>query len=352
MSRSHLSPETVAVSAGRPGHLPGAPLNSPITLASALVPGGDSEYGRHGNPAWSAFEAVLGELEGGTALAFASGMAASAAVFDLVPAGGVVVAPRHAYYGTLNELRVRAERGAVDLRLVDIADTDEVVAALAGAAMLWIESPTNPLLEVADLEAIARAAGESGVIVAVDNTFATPLRQRPLDLGADLVVHSASKLLSGHSDVVLGAVVARDPETAAAVAARRQSAGAIAGALETYLAARGIRTLHVRLDRAEANARALVERLAGHPRVTGTRYPGFGTVIAFEVEGGTDAAQSVTERSRLVTYATSLGGVESTWERRRRHASEPDTVPDALIRLSVGIESADDLWADISQALG
>ncbi len=326
-------------------------MNAPLTLASALVPGGASEYARDGNPAWQAFEQVLGELEGGKALAFSSGIAAATAVFDLVPSKAAVVAPRHAYPGTLQQLRERARRGLIELRSVDIADTREVIDASAGAALVWLESPTNPMLEVADIEAISQAAAEAGTAVAVDNTFATPLRQRPLDLGADFVVHSASKLLSGHSDVVLGAVVTNSNRALRAINVRRTNLGSIPGAMECWLATRGLRTLHVRLDRAESNARELHRRLSSAREVQYSRYPGFGTIISFEVAGGAEVAQKLTEQSSVVTYATSLGGVESSWERRRRHAEETPTVPEGLIRLSVGIEDVDDLWADIEQAL-
>ncbi|MCW2770345.1 MAG: cystathionine gamma-synthase [Aeromicrobium sp.] len=346
-----LSPSTLAVGAGRPDRVPGGPLNAPITLASALVPGGASEYGRHGNPTWDSFETVLGALEGGRALAFASGIAATTALIDLVPLHAAVVAPRHAYYGTVAQLMERDRRGQIELRLVDIDNTQQVIQACQGAAMLWIESPTNPALEIADIETIARAATTAGAAVAVDNTFATPLRQRPLDLGADFVVHSASKLLSGHGDVILGAIVTDDDRAYAALEKRRTMLGAIPGALETFLAARGIRTLHVRLDRAEANARELHRRLSASDQISHSRYPGFGTIIAFEVVGGAVIAQKITEQSDIITYATSLGGVESTWERRRRHPGEPESVPEGLIRFSVGIEDVEDLWNDIQNVL-
>ena len=351
MNGQSLSPSTIAVGAGRPERVPGAPFNAPITLASNMTPGGSSEYSRDGNPAWHAFETVLGELEGGQALAFASGIAAATAVFDLVPAKAAVVAPRVAYSGTLTQLRERARRGLIDLRLVDVGDTREVLDAASDAALVWLESPTNPTLDLADIEAISHAATEAGTAVAVDNTFATPLRQRPLDLGADFVVHSASKLLGGHSDLVLGAVVTNSNRAHRALSVRRTNLGSIPGAMECWLAARGIRTLHVRLDRAEANAAELHRRLSSSPAVQYSRYPGFGTVVAFEVVGGADVAQKATEQSQVVVYATSLGGVETTWERRRRHAQEPTTVPEGLIRLSVGLEDVDDLWADIEQAL-
>ena len=351
MPGHELSPSTIAVGAGRPARVPGGPLNAPITLASALVPGGASEYGRQGNPTWESFETVLGALEGGRALAFASGIAATTALFDLVPAKATVVAPRHAYYGTINQLHERARRGQIELRLVDIDNTQQVVNAAEGAALVWIESPTNPSLEIADISAIASAASHAGAAVAVDNTFATPLRQKPLEQGADFVVHSASKLLSGHSDVILGAVVTNSDRAYSAIEKRRTVLGAIPGAMETWLAARGMRTLHVRLDRAEANARELHKRLSASSRIVYSRYPGFGTIIAFEVTGGAHVAQKMTEQSDVITYATSLGGVESTWERRRRHPGEPESVPEGLIRFSVGIEDVEDLWIDIQNVL-
>ena len=346
-----LSPSTLAVGAGRPARTPGGPLNAPITLASALVPGGDSEYGRHGHPAWTSFEAALGALEGGECLAFASGQAAAAAVIELVPVGGAVVAPEHAYSGTLVQLKERARRGLLELRLVDVTDTRAVTEAADGAALVWMESPTNPMLDVADLEAIAAVATRAGTALAVDNTFATPLRQRPLDLGADFVVHSASKLISGHSDVLLGAVITRSRRAHEAIEARRSNLGAIPGALECWLATRGLRTLHVRLDRAEQNAAVIAERLQGYAGVSRVRYPGFGTIVSFEVAAGAVAAQKITEMGDVITYATSLGGVESTWERRRRHGAEPTAVPENLVRLSVGIEDVEDIWADVQRCL-
>lgn len=351
MHRHDLSASTIAVSAGRPPRVPGGPLNAPVTFASAFIPGGESEYGRHGNPAWDAFESVLGELEGGRALAFSSGTSATAALFELVPTGAAVVAPIHSYNGTLTQLQERSRKKQIELRLVDISNTTEVINAAEDAALVWIESPTNPALEIADIEAIASEASRSGTAVAVDNTFATPLRQKPLDMGADFVVHSASKLLAGHSDVVLGAIVTNSGRAWRALESRRRTLGAIPGAMECWLTTRGIRTLHVRLDRAEANARELHKRLSASSLVAESRYPGFSTIIAFEIAAGPEAAQKMTEQSSLITYATSLGGVESTWERRRRWAGEPTTIPEGLVRLSVGIEDVDDLWADIRQSI-
>ncbi|MGA9714285.1 MAG: PLP-dependent transferase [Aeromicrobium sp.] len=320
-------------------------------MATALVPGGDAEYARFGNPTWDSFEQILGDLEGGRALAFSSGMAASTAVIDLVPLKGTVVAPRGAYAGTLDLLHDRARRGYFELVLIDVDNTPETVNAVEAADLAWIETPTNPALLVADLAAIGQAADRSGAAIAVDNTFATPLRQRPLNSGADFVVHSASKLLSGHSDVMLGAVVTKDKRAHDAIHRRRTMMGAVPGALETFLAARGMRTLHVRLDRAEANAKELHARLSRIRQVVYSRYPGFGTIIAFEVAGGPEAAEKITQLSEIIVHATSLGGVESTWERRRRHPAEPQAVPEGLIRLSVGIEDVDDLWLDIETCL-
>ncbi|MFF2272278.1 trans-sulfuration enzyme family protein [Agromyces sp. NPDC058136] len=346
-----LSPETVAVVAGRPPHEPDAPMNVPVHLTSTYVAGGEVAYGRYGNPSWTAFEDVLGALEGGGCVSFASGMAAISAVLDLVAPGGLVVAPRHSYTGTVALLEERAEQGRIRVRFVDISDTPAVVEAVAGAAMVWFETPTNPALELADIAAISAAAHEHGALVAVDNTFATPLLQRPLALGADLVVHSATKYLSGHSDVVMGAAIAANEEHTAALVQRRSLAGAIPAPLETFLALRGMRTLAVRLDRAQANAQELVRRLDGNPALEEVRYPGFGAIVSIVVRGGAAPAEALAERTRLWVHATSLGGVESTLERRRRWPAEQPTIPEGLVRLSVGIEQVDDLWRDLAAAL-
>jgi cystathionine gamma-synthase len=345
------APATTAVTAGRPPHRPDAPLNSPITMASTYVATGELEYGRYGNPTWAAFEEALGALEGGRCLAFSSGLATVSTVLDLVGAGGTVVAPRHAYNGSVMQLADLEARGRITARLVDIADTPAVVAACDDAALVWIESPTNPALEVADIATIAEAAHEAGASVVVDNTFATPLRQHPLAMGADLVVHSVTKLISGHADAVMGAVVTADDQLYDVLKGRRDLVGAIPGTLEAWLALRGLRTLHVRLDRAEANAQELASRLAGHAAVSEVRYPGFGTIVSVIAAGGADAADRLTRSTSLWVHATSLGGVESSFERRRRWKSEPATIPDGLVRLSVGIEDVDDLWADLGSAL-
>ncbi len=344
----------MAVTAGRPAHEPDAPLNAPLTMASTYVGGGELEYGRYANPTWTAFEEVLGALEDGRALTFSSGMAAVATVLDLVAPGEAVVAPAHAYLGTLHLLATKEQRGQVEVRTVDITDTEAVLKAAKagdGAALVWLESPTNPMLEIADIAAICAGAHEAGAQVAVDNTFATPLGQRPLDLGADLVVHSATKFLSGHSDLMLGAVVTRDDATFTALDEQRRSRGALPGVLESWLAARGVRTLHLRLERAQTNAATLAERLAGHEAVARVHYPGRGGMISIELVAGPAAADRLTRSTRLWVHATSLGGVQSSFERRRRWSGEPHTVPEALVRMSVGIEDVDDLWADLLEVL-
>jgi cystathionine gamma-synthase len=282
-------------------------------------------------------------------------MAAIAAALSLAPAGAVIVAPTHAYSGTGALLDSLVDDGRAVVRRVDISDTAAVLAALEGADVLWAESPTNPMLEVADLSRIFGAARAAGAIALCDNTFATPLVQQPLSMGADVVVHSVTKYLAGHSDVILGATVTAGSERGQrcqlALARHRLLHGAIAGPMETWLALRGMRTLHLRVERSSANAAALAARLQSHPGVERLRYPGFGSIIALEVHGGSRGAEAVAAEVRLWTHATSLGGVESLIERRRRHPAEPPTVPDNLLRLSVGVEDAEDLWRDLEAAL-
>jgi cystathionine gamma-synthase len=325
---------------------------------------------RHiGSETVQSFEAALGALEGGTALAFSSGMAAIAAVAEGQPTGTVAVVPTAAYSGTVTIFGEQQRLGRMAVRPVDIADTDAVLEALPGADLLWLESVTNPLMAVADLPALIAAAHEAGALVCVDSTFSTPMCVRPLELGADVVMHSVTKYLSGHSDVLMGALVTRAPELGQRLHARRGLTGGIPGALEAYLATRGVRTLAVRMERAQANALELARRLDGHPAVTRVRYPGlpsdpghqlaerifdgFGAMISFEVAGDADDAERVCESLRLITHATSLGGVESLIERRARHAIDASYgTPPTLLRLSVGIEHVEDLWADLQQALG
>lgn len=350
-----LTPATLAVVAGRPARVPDAPFSVPVTFASTYHAGGELEYGRYGNPTWEAFEEAVGALEGGSAVAFASGLAAISAVLSLLPEGAVVVAPVSAYSGTTAQLGERTAAGRTAVRAVDVADAAAVAAAIAGpdraADLVWLESPTNPNLELADITAAAVASTSAGALLVVDNTFATPLLQRPLDLGADLVVHSATKMIAGHSDVVLGVVVTRDEGLRRRLDDHRRLHGAIPGPMETWLALRGLRTLPLRIERAQATARVLAARLAGHPAVQVVRYPGFAAMISVELAGGAGAADALAAGVRLWMHATSLGGVESTLERRRRWPGESTAVSESLVRLSVGIEDVEDLWSDLDRAL-
>lgn len=371
---AHTQPATSVVSLGRPPKERGASLNPPITLTSTFVgsavpEAGERVYARFSNPSWDPLEEAIAELEGSPlpALSYASGMAAIAAVLSLVPIGGAAVVPGTSYNGTIGLARQLQTEGAFELREVDPTRIEETIAAFEGADLVWLESPTNPLLDVLDLPALVSAAKRYGATVVVDNTFSTPLRQRPLEVGADLVVHSATKFIAGHSDVLLGLAVTRSEEMHAKLLGKRTLQGAIAGPFEAWLALRGLRTLAVRLDRAEQNAADLASRLLGRPEVSRVRYPGlpedpghelaaaqmdgFGAMISIEFAGGAVAAEAFVESLQLITPATSLGGVETLAERRRRQPSEPEAVPESLVRLSIGIEHVDDLWADIEAAL-
>lgn len=369
-----LRPSTSVVALGRPARETGAALNPPIAMSSTFVgtgaPGGagDRGYARFSNESWEPLEEAIASLEGSAvpALAYASGMAAVAAGLSLVPVGGTALVPSASYNGSIGLARSLAESGALRLREIDPVDVEATVAAMPGADLIWLESPTNPMLEVVDLPRIIAAARDHGLVVAVDNTFSTPLRQRPLAHGADLVVHSATKFIAGHSDVLLGVVVARDAGLRDRLLAQRTLHGAIPGPFEAWLALRGLRTLALRLDRAEANAGELARRLEADDRVARVRYPGlpgdpghalaaaqldgFGALVSIEFDSA-DRAERFVRELRLITPATSLGGVESLAERRRRHAAEPVQVPDSLVRLSFGIEHVENLWTDLAGAL-
>lgn len=346
-----LRPETQVVQQGRPEREPGGAIIGGISVSTTFRAGGEYIYGRSDNDTWKDLEAVLGALEGGQALVFSSGMAAISATFDLIPPGGVVVAPTAGYMNTFVQLRKLEANNRLRIRWVDINENQSVIAALDGAAMLFFESPVNPLLTVADVSTLIREAKARGVLVAVDNTFATPLRQQPLKLGADVAVHSLTKALSGHSDVVLGAAITDSVELFEKLMSYRKDSGANAGPFEAWLALRGLRTFPIRFAHAESSTKILVERLQNHPAVERVRYPGFGFMVSIEVKGGARAADKACNASKIWSYATSLGGVESLWERRRRHGDEPLEVPENLIRISVGIEHVEDLWSDMDQAL-
>ena len=363
--------ETAVVQAGRPPVTPDGPINPPIVLSSTLHAGGPYGYMRDWNATLESLEVAIGALEGGRCTTFSSGMAAANAIFDLFPNGKPVVASQYSYTGVSLRLQELHDLGRIQLRLVDVTDDAAVKAAIAGdgnpASWVWIETPTNPMMEICDIEATATVARHYGAYLAVDNTFMTPLRQRPLELGAHLVMHSATKGLAGHSDLLMGALVTADAELSQKIIGRRVLLGAVPSAFDSYLALRGIRTLAVRIDRAESNAQFIAEKLAGHSKVRAVHYPGLGGhknadiakrqtdgpgfMLAFEVDGDAQDAERVCQSVNLVTYATSLGGVETLMERRRRWPKENSAVPENLIRVSVGIENVNDIWADLDQAL-
>lgn len=357
-------PDTRAVVAGR-DLSPGAPLNVPPVLASTFRDGGPLMYGRFGNPTAHALEEALGALEGGRAVAFSSGQAATAAVLGTLRAGATVVHPAGSYSGTRALLGALEDAGVLGRREVDVTDSDAVCRALVGADLVWLESPTNPMLGIADLPLLLAEAARLGVPAVVDNTFATPLLQRPLGWGAAAVVHSATKYLGGHSDLLLGLVVTADDALAGALVSQRTLRGAVPGALDAYLALRGLRTLAVRLARQQESAGVLARRLEGHRAVRRVHYPGlesdpfcaraaaqmdgFGAIVSFELATAADADR-LTESVTLVVPTTSFGGVETTIERRGRWQGE-ERLPPGLLRMSVGLEHVEDIWDDLAQAL-
>ena len=367
MDLEKLATESKVVAAGRPAKQPDGALNPPIALNSTFHEGGPVGYGRYGNETWSALEDAISVLEGGKTLLFSSGMAAISAVFSLLPEGAVIVAANNGYQGTTTLLKKLHESEKLKVRFVNLANTDECIAAIPGAQMLYLESPLNPLLEVVDLPKIITAGKAAGCGVAVDNTLATPLLQNPLALGADISIHSVTKYLSGHSDLILGSLTTNDQALYGRLEQSRKYGGAIAGPFEAWIALRGLRTFAIRMQRSQENAMELANRLSKDSRISKVRYPGlatdsyhslaksfmkgFGAMISFDVNASVEQVDLMCNSSKLITNATSLGGVESIWERRRRWATESVSVPENLIRFSVGIENVDDLWADIQQAL-
>ena len=345
--RRTLAPATIAVTAGRP-HGAGSTLNQAIVLASNFRDGG--EYSRtHGTETWAALEDAVGALEGGRAVAYASGMAAASAIlYALAPK--VLVVPSVSYMGVRAMLAEHQAQGHIELRAVDVTDTAAVAAAVVGADLVWIETPTNPTLDVADLPAIIAAARANNAATVVDSTFATPLGQQPLAHGATVALHSGTKFIGGHSDLLIGLCVTADDAVHERLIAARTYQGATPGALEAFLALRGLRTLPVRLAAMEHNARVLAERLRTHPGVQDVRYPGSGAMLAVIVRGGAAPADAVCAGLEIIVAATSLGGVESTVERRQKYAGDSHVDP-GLLRLSVGIEDVEDLWADLDAHL-
>ena len=363
------SPEARLIHAGTRRDL-GAPATPPLVLASIHASWGEPDpvraYGRTGNPSWEALEEALGVAEDAEAVVFSSGQAAAMALLlSLAEGRRTVLLPDDGYYN-MRMLADRLRTHGAEPVFIDQLELDQVERALAtGPAVLWAETPTNPLLRVADVTALARLAAAAGAPLVVDNTVATGLLQRPLDLGAVATMCSLTKMASGHADVLLGAVTSRDQDLLATVRSWRGVGGGIPGPFESWLVLRGLRTLPLRAERSSENALAMARHLAAHPLVRAVHYPGttaatletarqqmprgFGPLLSFEVDGTAADADAVVTASRLILPATSFGGVESVWERRARWASE--TAPETLIRLSAGIEPVADLLADLDQSL-
>jgi cystathionine gamma-synthase len=373
--------DTRAIHAGQPADAGTGAVSVPIYATSTYKQDGVGglrrgyEYSRSANPTRTALEECLAALEGGThGLAFASGLAAEDCVLHaLLGPGDHVLIPDDAYGGTYRLFAKVLARWGLDYTPVRLGDPAAVRAAVRPATrLIWCETPTNPLLGIADIAALASIAHDSGARLLVDNTFASPYLQQPLALGADIVVHSTTKYLGGHSDVVGGALVVNDPALAEPLRFHQNALGAVPGPTDCWLVLRGIKTLGVRMDRHCTNAERVVDLLTAHPAVATVRYPGlpdhpdhevaakqmraFGGMVSFTLHAGEPAAMAVCERTELFTLAESLGGVESLIEHpgRMTHASVAGSqleVPADLVRLSVGIESIDDLLADLRQAL-
>lgn len=363
---------TTAAHAGLPDGAPyTAPMPGPVLTSHFHLPGDPAEatyaYGRDGNPTWTALETAIGELElpggGAHVLAFASGMAAiSSVLLSRARPGEVVVLPEDGY-NLLAPLGEQLTGYGVTVRRVRTGAGPELLAAVRDASLVWLETPSNPGLDVCDLREVVEAAHQAGALVAVDNTLATPLGQRPLELGADYSVASGTKALNGHGDVLLGYVASRDAELAAPVRRWRKLVGAIPGPMEAWLAHRSLSTLHLRVARQQENALALAEELRQWPEASAVRYPGlrddpshptaarqmrrFGCVLSFTLPD-LAFAERLLAATRLVENATSFGGVRTTAERRGRWGG--DDVPDGFVRLSAGVEDAADLIADLRQA--
>jgi cystathionine gamma-lyase len=361
---------TRVLRAGLPEPKQGEPFLPGPTFISTTHLAGDPassryKYGRYDNPTWSAWEGALSELEGGEAVSFASGMAAVHAAMGVVlEPGDAIVLPSDGYYSMRALAEERFGTLGVEVRQAPTAG-DAQGRLLEGARLLWLETPANPGLDVCDIAALAAAAHQAGALVAVDNTSATPLGQRPLELGADFSVASDTKALCGHSDLVLGHVAATDPGWVERLRSWRLETGAIPGPMEVWLAHRSLATLDVRLERMCRNAQLLAELLAGRPEVVSVRYPGlatdpshqlasrqmrrFGSVVSFDL-GSREAAERFLSGCEIVLQATSFGGLHTTAERRARWGG--DAVPEGFIRMSAGCEDGEDLLEDVAQALG
>ncbi len=385
MSRSSEKPETQCIHAGNTvdphtgAVMPAIYTSSTFENEAFGVPR-EYVYSRGANPTRSALESCVAELEGGVqAFAYGSGMAAVAAVLDLLPANSHVIVPNEIYGGTFRILDdVRAHSAGISVSFVDFTDLDQIKAAVQdNTQLVWFESPTNPLLSVYDIAAVAELAHAHGALAAVDNTFATPLNQQPLVLGCDVVMSSTTKYIGGHSDVIGGINVVRDPELAERLAGINAVTGGIAGPFDAYLALRGIKTLALRMERHQSNSLAIAQWLKNHPKVARVIYPGlpdhpqhelakrqmktgFGAVVACELVGDQDTVAAFMNKLKFFAIAEGLGGVESIvgHPRTMSHSRVPEDrkaelgLTENLVRLSVGIEHVDDLIADIDQALG
>ena len=351
----------------------------PVHTATTFLRDPDNQYrrgrsyGRADNPSYDQPQALLTALEGGAAsMLFASGMAAAAAVFHSLPAGAHVVAPRVMYWALRRWLGGLAAKGAIGIDFVDASSLDEIGQAVipGSTRLVWIETPANPLWSVTDIVGAAEIAHKAGALLAVDSTAATPVLTRPLSLGADIVMHSATKYLNGHSDVMAGSLtMGRTDEFWQALVAARSGGGAILGGYEAALLLRGMRTLYLRVERACRSAQSVAEAMAGHSKIEAVLYPGlpshpghavavrqmrggFGGMLSIRVKGGAEAAIATAARVEIWKRATSLGGVESLIEHRASVEGPDSPVPPDLLRLSVGIEEPQDLIDDLSSALG
>jgi cystathionine gamma-synthase len=374
--------ETLAVHAGAEadeisgGVSPSIQMSTTFRQDGVGRPRRGYEYGRSGNPTRQALEAAIAALEGGThGLAYASGLAATQNLLYLLEPGERLILSDDAYGGTWRLASKVWSRYGVVTEAVNLCDLDALAAALANGPavrMVWVETPTNPLMKVVDISAVARVAATAGALTVVDNTFATPFLQRPLELGADVVMHSATKYLSGHSDVISGLLVTRRDDLEERLRFHQNAAGAVPSPFDCWLVMRGMRTLAVRMERASSNAAAIAEWLAGRDEVSKIYYPGLashpqhelverqmrlpGAMLSFELKAGEPAARRLAEATRLFTLAESLGAVESLIElpavmTHLSAAGSPLEVPAGLVRLSVGIEAVEDLVADLEGAL-
>jgi cystathionine beta-lyase/cystathionine gamma-synthase len=381
-SSTGLSIDTLAVHAGQPPDPTSGAVMMPIVLASTFAqsaPGEHSgfEYGRSGNPTRNALEACFAALEGARhGFAFASGLAASTTLLSSLSPGDHVLSGDDVYGGTFRLMDKVMRPFGIDSSRVDMVDVDAVASALLpNTKMIWLETPTNPMLKIFDIAKIADLARERGAALVVDNTFATPILQRPLELGATVAMHSTTKYLNGHSDVIGGAVMTNDEALAERLRFLQNAMGSVPSPFDCYLVLRGLKTLPLRIRHASATAAGLAARLASHPAVLRVSYPGlvshpghalatrqmkaYGAMISFVLKGGLPASRAFLSSLSIFTCAESLGGVESLAEHPAimTHASVPPDqrrllgIDDGLVRLSVGVEGADDLWADLEQAL-